>query len=176
MIPVLRGIRRTLDALYLACGGIAAAFLMLILVLIVLQMGARWTGQTFPGSTDYAGYAMAGASFFAMAYTLNHGAHIRVTLVLNRLGRWRRWGELWCFGVGASLATYFAYYAIKATYWSRKLHDISQGQDATPIWIPQLSMAIGTTVLAIALIDHFVRILFGAESEIVADTLGKERD
>ena len=154
-------LRPVLDFIYNTCGGIAAVFLVLILLTIVAQMVARWTGTTFPGSTDYAGYFMAAASFFAFAYALNHGAHIRVTLLLSHLGARRRWGELWCFGIGTAAATFFAYYAIKATYWSYKLNDISQGQDASPIWIPQLSMAVGTSVLALALADHFLRILFG---------------
>lgn len=169
MMTVARGLRRVLDTLYLACGLAAAVFLILMLIIIVLQMGARWTGMTFPGSTDYAGYAMAGASFLALAYALNAGAHIRVSLFLTRLGRYRRYGELWCFGIGAALACYFAWYAIKAVRLSYKLHDISQGQDATPLWLPQLAMAVGTTVLAIALIDHFIRILFGAEAGVSAE-------
>lgn len=156
-----RRLRPILDTIYNVCGGIGAVFLLLILCIIVVQMVARWSGVTVPGSTDYAGYCMAAASFFAMAYALNHGAHIRVTLILLRLGRHRRWGELWCFAIGTLLAGYFAYYAIKATYWSYKLNDISQGQDATPIWIPQLSMSIGISVLALALADHLLRVLFG---------------
>ena len=155
-----RRLRPVLDRIYNLCGGIGAVFLLLILCIIVVQMVARWSGFTVPGSTDYAGYCMAAASFFAMAYALNHGAHIRVTLLLLRLGRYRRWGELWCFGVGTILAGYFAYYAIKATYWSYKFNDISQGQDATPLWIPQLAMSIGISVLALALADHFLRVLF----------------
>jgi TRAP-type C4-dicarboxylate transport system permease small subunit len=153
-------LRRGLDTFYTACGGLAAVFLLIMLVIIVAQMVARWSGNTFPGSTDYAGYCMAAASFFAFAYALNHGAHIRVNLLLSRLGAKRRWGELWCFGIGAALATYFAFYAIKATYWSYKLNDISQGQDAWPLWIPQIPMAFGTSVLALAMTDHFLRILF----------------
>ncbi|MFT5110819.1 MAG: TRAP-type C4-dicarboxylate transport system permease small subunit [Parasphingorhabdus sp.] len=153
-------LRKMLDRLYVAGGVIAALFLIAILVLIVLQMLARWTGEVFPGAPDYAGYCMAGASFFSFAYALNNGAHIRVSIVLNALGRWRRWGEVWCFSIGALLATYFAWYAVKATYWSKLLNDVSQGQDATPIWIPQLSMSIGSVILAICFWDNLARLLF----------------
>ena len=131
-----RALRPWLDRLYDACGAIAALFLLTLLAVIVLQMAARWSGQQFPGSTDYAGYCMAAASFFALAYALNRGAHIRVSLLLSTLGRWRRAGELWCFGIGSALACYFAYYAIKAVRVSYQLHDISQGQDATPLVDP----------------------------------------
>ena len=104
---------------------------------------------------------MAAASFFALAYALNRGAHIRVSLLLSTLGRWRRAGELWCFGIGSALACYFAYYAIKAVRVSYQLHDISQGQDATPLWIPQLVMAIGGTLFALALVDRLVQVACG---------------
>ncbi len=163
---MLRVIRRTLDALYFAGGMLASLFLVAILVLIVLQMAARWTGHVFPGGTDYAGYCMAASSFLALAYALNHGAHIRVSLMLTALGRWRRFGEVWCFGVAALIATYFARYAIKAAFWSYKLGDVSQGQDATPLWIPQLAMCVGTVLLALALWDHLIRIVFAGHEGI----------
>ncbi len=154
-------LRRVLDRLYLAAGVIAALFLIAMLLLIVAQMGARWTQATFRGAPDYAGYCMASASFFAFAHALNRGAHIRVGLLLNALGeRSRHWLEVWCFFVGSVASTYIAWFAIKAVRWSYKFHDISQGQDATPIWIPQLSMAIGASLLAICFWDNLVRLLF----------------
>ena len=171
MSEVGRLLRRVLDSIYLAGGVVAACFLVVMLVLIVLQMAARWSGVAFPGSTDYAGYCMAGAAFFAMAYTLNRGAHIRVSLLLTRLGRHRRWAELWCFGIATALSFYFAYYAWKAVYWSRKLNDVSQGLDATPIWIPQISMGLGTTILAIAVIDNLVRVIIDGRDNIRSETV-----
>jgi TRAP-type C4-dicarboxylate transport system permease small subunit len=161
-----RALRSWLDRLYDACGAIAALFLLILLVVIVLQMAARWSGQQFPGSTDYAGYCMAAASYFALAYALNRGAHIRVSLLLSQLGRWRRPGELWCVGISAALACYFAYYAVKGVHVSYQLNDISQGQDATPLWIPQLVMAIGGSVFALALVDRFLQVAFGGSLEI----------
>ena len=41
-------------------------FMVLILVIIIFQMMARWTGVTFEGSTEFAGYAMAATYFFAL--------------------------------------------------------------------------------------------------------------
>jgi TRAP-type C4-dicarboxylate transport system permease small subunit len=151
--------RRLLDGLYLAGGVIAAVFMVAILCIIVAQMVTRWMGVAFPGATSYAGYCMAGASFFAFAYALGHGAHIRVSLALNAVGDGRRWLELWCFGIGAVIATYFAYYAIVATSWSYRFNDVSQGLDATPLWIPQLSMCAGSVLLAVAFWDHLLRVI-----------------
>ena len=167
-------LRRILDALYKAGGVLAALFLVAILGLIVIQMVARWTGEVFSGAPDYAGYCMAAASFFAFAYALNHGAHIRVSIALNAMGSKRRWGEIWCFGIGSVLSTYFAYYAIKATYWSRLLNDISQGQDATPIWIPQLAMSIGSVLLAICFWDNLARLIFTGQHAMQSAAIESE--
>ncbi len=153
-------LRRVLDGLYLAGGVLGALFLIAILVLIVAQMVARWTSTTLPGVAEYAGYCMAASSFFALAYALNKGAHIRVSLLLTALGRHRRIGEIWCYAIGAITAVFFTWYAIDATWLSYKINDISQSQDATPLWIPQLSMALGALLLSLALVDHLVRIVF----------------
>jgi len=163
-------IRTILDRLYLVCGIVAAFCLIAMLLLIAIQMIARWTGEVFVGAPDYAGYCMAAASFLAFAYALNRGAHIRVNLLLNAMGRSRVWGEIWCFAIGSFLSIFFARYAIKATWWSYKLGDVSQGQDATPLWIPQAAMAVGTVVLSIAFVDHLIRLIVTGRHGIVRDT------
>ncbi len=132
---VLTPVWALLDRLYLAGGVIAAVFLILILVIIVLQMIARWSGIAFPGSTEMAGYAMAATSFFAMAYTLNRGAHIRVSIFLNISPFTRRWLNAFAMLIAAITATYFARYAIKTNIFSKMLNDRTQGQDMVPEWL-----------------------------------------
>ncbi len=172
MLAFGKSVRSILDRVYFGSGVIAALFLIAILSLIVIQMLARWTGEVFPGAPDYAGYCMAAASFFAFAHALNRGAHIRVSILLNVVGpKIRRLLEIWCFSIATGLGWYFSYYAAKATYWSWKFNDISQGQDATPLWIPQSSMVLGSVIFAIALSDHLVHVLVSGDHRIVSDVL-----
>jgi len=170
---VYRRICRVLDGLYVAGGVLASLFLIAILLLIVAQMVARWTTTTFSGAPNYAGYCMAAASFLAFAHALNRGAHIRVSILLNALGTRKYWLEVFCFLVGGAASTYLAWYAIRANIWSHKFNDISQGQDATPIWIPQLGMSIGAVLLAVCFWDNFVRLLVlkkhAIQSNVVAN-------
>ncbi|MEM1343786.1 MAG: TRAP transporter small permease [Pseudomonadota bacterium] len=165
------GLRRALDALYLAGGIVAAGFLLAMLGVIVAQMAARWFAFSFPGSAAYAGYCMAAASFLALPYALNAGAHIRVGLFLTALGRHRRWGELWCLAIGAGLATYFAWYAVRGVRFSLQFNDISQDQDATPLWIPQSAMVVGTILLAICLWDNLIRLALTGRDNIAPEQL-----
>ena len=148
-----------LARLFIVCGWLAAGFLVLILLLIVLQVSGRLLGFTTPGVTNYAGYCMAAASFFGLSYALHENAHIRVSLFLNLSLRLRYWLELWCHLIGTGLAAYFCFYACKATWWSWKFHDVSQGQDATPLWIPQLVMCLGTFMLFLALAERLYLLL-----------------
>ena len=169
-MTILRGLRRFLDFIYLAAGVGAALCLVAILLLIVVQMFARWTGEVFPGAPDYAGYAMAAASFLAFANALNRGSHIRVSILLNAVPDGvRRWLEIWCFAIGTAVTWYFVFYCQRFVYWSWKFNDISQGQDKTPLWIPQMAMLIGAVILAIALTDHLIHVIFRGDHRITRD-------
>ena len=110
----------------------------------VVGIAGRELGFSMAGLDAYAGYCLAAGSFLAMAYALRRGDHIRVTLILSRLkGRTRYWMEVLCLAVAALLSAYFAWFAAKLVWGSYAYHDVSQNVDATPLWIPQLSMALG---------------------------------
>ena len=134
MRPALQHVWRLLDRVYLASGVMAAIFMMTILILIVLQMAARWSGITFEGSTEFAGYAMAATSFFALAHAFGRGAHIRVSILLNLNRFTRMWLDAAAMLVAAVIATYFARYAVKTNFLSEMLNDRTQGQDQIPEW------------------------------------------
>ena len=59
-------------------------------------------------------------------------------------------------GMPQQLALLAAFYSVRLAWQSYSFHDISTANDATPLWIPQLSMALGTAVLAIAFLDELV--------------------
>lgn len=165
-------LRRILDFLYLISGLLAALCLISILGLIVLQMLARWTGEVFPGAPNYAGYAMAAASFFAFANALGRGAHIRVSILLNAVpAKIKYVMELWCFGIGAAIAAYFTYYAYEFVYFSWRFNEVSQGQDAIHLWIPQSVMVVGGALLTLCMLDNLLHLILRGEHRIVRDTI-----
>ncbi|MFK7754817.1 MAG: TRAP transporter small permease [Sedimentitalea sp.] len=135
---VMRPIWAVLDRVYLASGVLASVFMVIILLLIVAQMIARWSNIAFPGSTEFAGYAMAATSFFALAYALNRGSHIRVSIFLNMNRHTRFWMDAFALLIAAITATYFARYAVKTNIFSKILNDRTQGTDMVPEWVLSL--------------------------------------
>jgi TRAP-type C4-dicarboxylate transport system permease small subunit len=155
-------VRRVLDALYDGAAWLAALSMIALLGMVLLSIVSREFHFHVPGTDAYAGYLMAGAGFLAMAHTLKRGEHIRVTLLLSSLkGGARRALEIWALGAATLLASLSAFYACRLAWQSRAFHDISTGNDATPLWIPQLSFAIGSVILLVAFVDEFVLELQG---------------
>jgi TRAP-type C4-dicarboxylate transport system permease small subunit len=150
-------VRRTLDRLYDGAAWLAALFMVGTLAMVVAGIAARLTSWFVPGTDAYAGYCMAGAGFLALAHTLKRGEHIRVSLILERLGpRGHHRLELVALGLATLLAIAFAWYSVRLAWQSYDFNDISTGNDATPLWLPQLTMAIGAVILAIAFVDELV--------------------
>ena len=149
--------RRFLDLLYDAAGYLAAFFMVGILAMVLASVVGRLAGFNLRGSDAYAGYCMAAASFLALAHTLKRGEHIRVSLFLDRFGgRLRRPLEIWSHLAGTFFCAVLAWFSIRLVLQSHEFNDVSQGNDATPLWIPQVGMALGTIVLFVALVDELV--------------------
>jgi TRAP-type C4-dicarboxylate transport system permease small subunit len=72
-------------------------------------------------------------------------------------------------GTVCSVSTGGAFYSCRLSWQSYTFHDISTGNDATPLWIPQLSMAIGTLILFIAFVDELVLQLRGQRLQPSSD-------
>ena len=159
--------RRTLDFLYDGAAWLAALAMIGVLLMVLLSIISRQMGFHVPGTDAYAGYSMAGAGFLALAHTLKRNEHIRVTLLLGRLkGGAHHALEMWSLSAAVLLSALFAYYSVRLAWQSAVLNDISTSNDATPLWIPQLAMALGTVVLLIAFIDEWVLELRGQRSDV----------
>lgn len=164
--------RRALDALYDAAGYLAAFFMVGVLAMVLASVLGRLAEFNLRGSDAYAGYCMAAASFLALAHTLKRGEHIRVSLLLERFhGRLRRPLEIWSHLAGAVFSGALAWYSVRLVWQSYDFHDVSQGNDATPMWIPQVAMALGAVVLVIAMVDDLVTVVRHGELRQSKDEL-----
>jgi TRAP-type C4-dicarboxylate transport system permease small subunit len=142
--------------IYDAAAWLAGLAMIGVLAMVLASIITRQLGINFQGTDAYAGYSMAAAGFLALAHTLKHNEHIRVTLLLGRLqGRALHALEMWALSAAVLLSGLFAWYAVRLSWNSHAFNDISTGNDATPLWIPQLAMAVGAVILLIAFLDEW---------------------
>jgi TRAP-type C4-dicarboxylate transport system permease small subunit len=162
--------RSLLNRIYDSAAALAALFMCAMLVMVLMSIIGREFNFHIRGTDAYAGYCMAASGFLALAHTLKKGEHIRVTVLISRFkGAWLKGLELWALGMASFLASLLAYYSIRLSWQSYTFHDISTSNDATPLWIPQISMALGTVVLAIAFIDELILEILGKRVALSSD-------
>jgi TRAP-type mannitol/chloroaromatic compound transport system permease small subunit len=130
--------------------------MIILIVLVFLQIGARQMNISIPGLTAYSGYVMGSGFFFALAYTAHNNGHIKVSLLQDNLGKYRQLVMIFATGVSAIITTFLAISTFLYSYESYLTGELSQGQDAMLLWVPQLTMTIGTSVFAIAIWDLFM--------------------
>lgn len=182
--------RRALDLLYLFSGASAAVFLVLICAVVTAQVGlnaidriASMTtgaaiGLTIPSYSSFAGVFLAASSFLALAYAFRHGAHIRVSLLLQALPRpARRAADLLSVGTGAAFAGWFTWSMGVLVLESLEYGDVTPGIVPIPLWLPQSAMTLGLALFTLALLDDLAAIVRGRPPafETEGDVLSGER-
>lgn len=160
--------RRALDAIYEGAGWLAALSILAIAALVTAQValnaaarigGPAWTA-TIPSYADFAGFALAAATFLALATTLRHGVHIRVNLVTRTLApRAALALECLVLALAGGLAAYATWWAGVVTWESWHYGDTSSGMVAVPLWAPQCAMVAGLAIFTLALADTLVETL-----------------
>jgi len=154
---MFKSLDTTLNKLYKFSGYIAAFFLILVAVFILVGISSRIFGFYIRGLAEYSGYCMAAASFFALAFTFIEGGHIRITLFLEKLsGNRKRLAEIWCLTIASFFSGYLAFYFVKMLMISYKFQERSEGADEILIWIPQTCVAIGSVIFFISVFHQFI--------------------
>ena len=154
---MLKSLDKNLNKLYKYSGYIAAVFLIFVAVFILIGISSRIFGFYIRGLAEYSGYCMAASSFFALSYTFVEGGHIRITLFLEKIsGLKRKYLETWCLIIASFFSGYLAFYFVKMLIISYKFQERSEGADEILIWIPQTSVAIGSSVFFICIFHKFI--------------------
>ncbi|MCO4093336.1 MAG: hypothetical protein HEQ37_01965 [Acidovorax sp.] len=82
--------------------------------------------------------------------------------------------EWFCLSAALVLTLYIAFYAVRAVWISYITHDISPAADATPLWIPQISMAMGCIGFALAFAHALILRWQGSSFMAVSETASFE--
>ncbi|WP_420391760.1 TRAP transporter small permease [Acuticoccus sp.] len=153
---------RALDGLYRGAGALAGVFLVAIAVIVTAQIGARFVDASVPSSDEFAGFCLAATSFLGLAYAFRCGSHIRVTLfVQGARGRARQALLILALAIGAAMSVLFAWHTVVMVAQNYVRGEVTSGLVPLPLWLPQLGMAVGAVLFALAITEDLVRAVLG---------------
>ena len=165
----MRIIRKSLDGLYLWSAYVGAAFIVGIGALITAQVIGREIGTQVKGADDLTAWSVVAAGFLPLAHTYRRNGQIRVTLLIERFsGGARRVAELLALLMAVFFVGFLSYSASDMVWDSFRFKDLSNGLIVVPLWIPQISVAVGTLILLIAILDDVVHSMLGGEPSYLA--------
>jgi TRAP-type C4-dicarboxylate transport system permease small subunit len=163
-----RRVIAVLDPVYRVSGYLAGFCIAAIFVVTMVQIVGRFVGWNPLGLTNYASYLMAASVFLGLAHTFDSGSHIRIELFLSLMGKWRPWIEKLGFVVSSAIVVWMTWHVWSMVWLTYTFGDISEGMDATLLWIPQFSMAAGMSLFAVAVLDRTIRLFLFGEHGLAA--------
>ena len=162
---MLKSLNKNLNKVYKFSGYVAALFLIFVAVFILIGILSRIFNFYIRGLSEYSGYCMAAASFFALSYTFVEGGHIRITLFLEKLsGTKKKYLEIWCLCVTSFFSGYLAYFFFKMLIISYKFQERSEGADEILIWIPQVSVSLGSIIFFVCILHQLILKIFNKKN------------
>jgi TRAP-type C4-dicarboxylate transport system permease small subunit len=153
---------RSLDAVYRITGALAGVFLVAICVIVMAQIVARQLGAIIPSADEFAGFCLAATSFLGLAHSFRSGSHIRVTLFVQALGSiGSRLMLIFALAVAAAVSGLLAYHTIAMVIQNATRGEVTSGLVPVPLWFPQMGMAIGISLFAVAIVEDLVSAIMG---------------
>lgn len=155
--------RMFLEGLYRLSGGLAAFFLAAIGLSVVAQVVGRQLGYTVD-ATGFASFCLAASTFLGLGYSMRHGAHVRVTLVIDSLPpKLKRLFEAWVCLCSLIILSWLTWKAVIFTWQGYVFKEVSPGLIAIPLWLPQSGMVIGLAVITVAVLDDLIGVVMKNE-------------
>lgn len=146
--------------------GIAAGLLMIAMVVMMFSsIVLRQFGILLPGTEDIATFSMVGLAFLGLPSVYIAGMHIRVESVYMRLSdQKKRNMNVFCTGLGIQVCSILIYLSGVLTWDSYRFGDTSFGLLSIPLWIPQLPIPLGLSLMALAMLDDMIALIRGDEA------------
>ena len=153
---------RALNTIYRAAGVLAGVFLVSICVIVTAQIVARQFEMIIPSADQFAGFCLAATSFLGLAYSFRSGSHIRVTLFVQTLGRTGfRIMLIVALTIAMGISGLLAWHTIQMVAQNFMRSEVTSGLVSIPLWLPQIGMAVGLTLFAIAIVEDLVSTILG---------------
>jgi TRAP-type C4-dicarboxylate transport system permease small subunit len=146
-----------IDVSIALCGAMLVAMVLLVASDVICR---SVFGFDLEVTEELAGYMLVAFSFLSLAGCAAHGAYHRVEMLTGRLSQPMRHRLNIVFMITSlGLALVLDYELTELVLSSYTDDVVAPTLLATPLWIPQLSLPIGTSLLCVALAIMLVRML-----------------
>ncbi|MFW5932269.1 MAG: TRAP transporter small permease subunit [Desulfohalobiaceae bacterium] len=131
----------------------------LIVLLIVVEIFLRtFLGFSTMVSSEFSGYLLVGVVSLGLAYTLQHEAHIRITLIWGNLPKkWQTRLDILVACTSILITCFALYHSILLVKDTYSLGMTADTMAKTPLWIPQAAIPAGLAMLLLQLINFILR-------------------
>jgi len=155
-----------IDTIAKAGGYLSAFFMVLIVILITVEIFIRTLfGVSTLVADEYSAYFFVGVVMLGLAFSLQDGAHIRITLVLSRLNEKAEMVlSMIVILFAVVLCSYALYHSGLMAYDAYSLEMTADSISETPIYIPQLFIPLGFLLFDLQLISIFLRRLLSYQT------------
>lgn len=159
-------LNRILDRIAHVTGWIALAFLAFMMFAITADVVARaLMGRAVPGLFEMSEMSMVMVVFMGLGFALVDDAHIRVTMLTDRLSeRGSRLCTALAWGLAALIFAMLAWPASNEAAYSFEIREFRWGYFQIPIWWAKIAVAVGLWFAALQALVHAVRIATGRQS------------
>lgn len=142
---------RLLDRVATALAYFAGLVLLLASFFITVDVvGRRFFHVSSQATDEFGGYALLFGGMLALAFALTTGAHVRIDVLMPHLPRWARSALNYAALIAMTgFATIIAFYVWKLAIESFMTDARAMSFLRTPLFVPQGTLAIGFSLLAV---------------------------
>jgi len=133
--------------------------LLLVTCLTVIDASRRtFFGQVFVGMRDVVEILEAWAIFAAFAYALIRGAHVRMTLVVDRIPSGLR-SSLEFIGiiVGVGFFLLLTYLTVPYAWHSFLIKEAPMSSVRSPVWLGKMALPVGSALILFEFVLRLIR-------------------
>ncbi len=141
---------RWIDSLCAFFGAIAAAFLMIVALIVVFEVFMRYIGRPTIWVAETSIYLTMAVGLLAAAYALRENMHFSMTFLTDRISaRNHRRLRIVTHLMGIAYSSVYVVKGLEMAKFSYEFEDVSTGLLETPLWIPNALLPIAGALLAL---------------------------
>ncbi len=160
LLSGIRSVTAVVDRIYLGIAYTCGAMFLLLGLFITYQAIVRKFGLfgiMAPGMDQISGYVLGFAATWAFSYALRTGSHVRIDLLLPFMPRSVRFvadlAALAAMGFFAAIVAWRLWVMVLQSY---ELGATTNTYPLTPLWIPQMVVSIGFSMLGFTALQMII--------------------